>query len=82
MIRKSMLAIAAIVTISAAALAPTAASAKGFGFGGHHGFHGGWGFGGVGITVLNPTASCLQYQWVETRRGLRRVLVNACDYPY
>jgi Spy/CpxP family protein refolding chaperone len=81
MIRKTMIAIAATVALSAAALAPTAASAKGFGFGGH-GFHGGWGFRGVGITVVGPTASCMQYQWVETRRGLRRVLVDACAYPY
>jgi Spy/CpxP family protein refolding chaperone len=82
MIRNTMLAIAATVALSAAALAPTAASAKGFGFHGGHGFHGGWGFRGVGITVVGPTASCLQYQWVETRRGLRRVLVDACAYPY
>jgi len=47
MIRKSMLALAAIATVSAAALAPTSASAWGFR---HHGLFGfgfgpGWGYG-------------------------------------
>ena len=46
----------------------------------HHGFHGG--FRGIGLTVVGPSASCWQYQWVETRRGLRRILVDACAYPY
>ena len=47
MIRKSMLALAAIATLGAVALAPTSASAWGFkhhGWG-HHGFHGGCGYG-------------------------------------
>lgn len=45
MIRKSMLALAAVATVGAAALAPTSASAWGFKH--HHHFHGwhGWGWG-------------------------------------
>ena len=42
MIRKSMLALAALATLGAAALAPTSASAWGFK---HHGFGFGHGFG-------------------------------------
>ena len=78
MIRKTMLALAAIVALGAAALAPTAASAKYLG--GGHGFHGGFGWRGVGITVVDPGVSCLQYRWVETYRGLRRRLVDVCAY--
>ncbi len=44
MIRKSMLALAAIATVGAAALAPTSASAWGFKH--HHGWGHGFGFGG------------------------------------
>jgi hypothetical protein len=81
MFRKSLLAIAAAATVGAAALAPTAASAKMF----HHGHH--WhGFGGLGITIAAPVgyygysySSCYRYRWVETRWGLRRLLVNVCD---
>ena len=82
MIRKTMLAIAATVALGAAALAPTAASAKylGGGHGFHGGFHGGFGWRGVGITVVDPGVSCLQYRWVETYRGLRRRLVDVCAY--
>jgi hypothetical protein len=53
MIRKSMLALAAIATLGAAALAPTSASAWGFR---HHGFgfgHGwGWGHGYYGASYV------------------------------
>jgi hypothetical protein len=77
MLRKTLLAVAATATIGAAALAPTAASAKHFGHGYYHGFHG---FRGFGITVVNPVASCWQSRWIETRRGLRRIVVNVCDY--
>ena len=74
MIRKTMLALTATVALGAAALAPTAASAWGY----HHGFHS---FRGFGITLGAPVVtSCYQYQYVETRRGLRRMLVNVCGY--
>jgi len=62
MIRKSILALAGIAALSAAALAPTSASAWGFhggGFG-HHGWgHGGWGFGsGYGVSYIDVVPSC------------------------
>jgi len=47
MIRKSMLALAALATVGAAALAPTSASAwgyKGHGWGFGHGYGHGWGY--------------------------------------
>jgi hypothetical protein len=73
MFRKTVLAIAAVATISAAALVPTSASAKGF-----KGWWGGkyWGYG-VGLAIAAPLAysySC--WRWVETPYGLRRV--NVC----
>ena len=49
MIRKSMLALAAIATLGAAALAPTSASAWGFR---HHGFGWGWGHGYYGASYV------------------------------
>ena len=77
MFRKTMIALAATVTLGSAALAPTSASAWGFG---HHGFHGGfWRGGGFGIVVA-PTPSCLQYRWLDTYRGPRRVLVDVCAF--
>lgn len=77
MLRKTILAFAATAALGAAALLPTAAAAHG-----HHGHgHGFFGFRGVGITVVDTGyASCWRYQWVETRRGLRRILVNVCGY--
>jgi hypothetical protein len=79
MLRKTLLALAATTAIAAAALAPTSASAKGgLFFGGFHGHHG---FGGLGIAVVNPVRSCLQYRLVQTRwGGYRRVLVDVCGY--
>jgi hypothetical protein len=71
MIRNSIIAIAATLAIVAL---PSAASA-----GGHH--HGGFRFGLVGVGLVGASAiaaSCYRYQWVETRYGLRRVLVNVC----
>ena len=50
MIRKSLIALAAVATVAGAALAPTSASA----WGKHHHWHGGWGFG-VGIIDVAPT---------------------------
>ena len=52
MIRKSLIALAAIATLGTAALAPTTASAKWKGgwHGHHHGFHHGFhGYRGVGL---------------------------------
>ncbi len=55
MIRKSMLALAALATLGAAALAPTSASAwghKGFGFGFGPGWGHGWGHGYYGASYV------------------------------
>jgi hypothetical protein len=64
MIRKTFIALAATVALGAAALVPTAASAKHFGGGIHR--HGGWGhgWGYGGIYVVGPGYSdCVQ--WVR-----------------
>ena len=76
MFRKTTLALTAVLALGAAALVPTAASAKHFGHGfGFHGFR-----GGLGITILDTSASCYQYQYFRTPRGyLRPVLVNVCQ---
>jgi hypothetical protein len=72
MFRKTVLAVAAVATITAAALVPTAASAKGFKvWGGKY-----WGYG-VGLAIAAPLVygySC--WRWVDTPYGLRRV--NVC----
>jgi hypothetical protein len=72
MIRKTILAVATVAAIGAAALIPTEASAgggKGGGMGGgHHWGHGYWGGGFGGIVVIGP--SC--WRWVP---GLGRVYV-------
>jgi Spy/CpxP family protein refolding chaperone len=79
MIRKTLIALAATTAVGIAALAPTAASAKGIHFGGGWG-HGGFGFRGVGITVVDPGYNCLQTQWVKVgRRTYQKQLVNVCD---
>jgi hypothetical protein len=61
MFRKSILAIAAVATISAAALVPTTADAKSFkgGFG-----WGKWGYGvGLGIALAAPLAYGYSYNY-------------------
>ena len=78
MFRKTVFAVAAVATITAAALVPTTASAGGGGKGwggkgwGHH-----WGGYGLGIALAAPLVygySC--WRWVDTPYGLRRV--NVC----
>jgi hypothetical protein len=79
MIRKTMLALTATVAVAAAAMVPTAASAWHHHHH-HHGFHGARAFG-WGVAIAAPVvATCYQYRWVETRRGVRRMLVNVCAY--
>jgi hypothetical protein len=78
MFRNTMIALVATAALAGVALAPTAASAKHGG--GFYGFHGGHGHRGFGITVVDRSASCWQSRWVETRRGLRRILVNVYDF--
>lgn len=72
---------------AAALLVPNIAMAKG-GHGGGHGGHGG-GHGGhhghfghyrhFGGVYFAGGYTCWQYRTIETRRGLRRVLVNVCE---
>jgi len=87
MVRKFALGLVAAATISAAALAPTAASAKPFGMGGGFGggFGGGWphhhhiGIGlGVGLIGAGIASSCYVSQPVLTPFGYRYQLVNVC----
>jgi hypothetical protein len=75
MFRKTILALAATVAVGAAMLTPTTASAW------HHHHHGLRAFAfGAAVIATPVVASCYQYRWVETRRGLRRLLVNVCAY--
>jgi hypothetical protein len=79
MFRKTMLALTATVAVAAAAMVPTAASAWHHHH--HHGFHGVRAFGwGVAIAAPVVVGTCYRYRWVETRRGVRRMLVNVCAY--
>jgi hypothetical protein len=80
MFRKALLAVSALTVIGAAALAPTAASAKPW-HNGHHGWHGG------GIYVGTPYyasyggyygRSCWIKRWVDTPFGPRLKRVYVC----
>jgi hypothetical protein len=62
MIRKSMLALAAIATVAAAALAPTSASAWGFKHHHHWGHGHGLGFGFYGPGYVSYAPDCY---WVK-----------------
>ena len=87
MFRKISFAVAAAISLSAAAMSPASAG----GHGGHHGGHGGHdmhgghdGHGGhwggyrrfYGSSAYYIGGDC--YKYVETRRGLR--LLNVCAY--
>jgi hypothetical protein len=83
MFRKIAFGLVAAASISAAALAPTSASAKPFGFGG--GFGGGWGGGwhhhyglGIGLIGAGVGESCYVREPVLTPFGYRMRLVNVC----
>ncbi len=79
MLRKVTLGLIAAASLSAAALAPSAASAHGFHGGwGHHWGHGGFGFGG--IYVNTGVSDCYQQQYIQTRHGVRLRTVNVCAY--
>ena len=80
MLRKVTLGLIAATALTLAAAAP--ASAGGFHHHGHwgHGWGHGFGLGFGGIYVNTGYGSCLQQQWVETRRGLRLRTVNVCAY--
>jgi hypothetical protein len=82
MFRKLALGVIAAMSLSAAALAPSAASAHGWG-GWHGGWHGG-GFGHHSLGFVGPTfyvggdTGCYEKQIVQTRRGPRVRFVNVC----
>ena len=78
MLRKITLGLIAAASLTAAALAPSAASAHGFHHWGHGWGHGGLGFGG--IYVNTGVSDCYQQQWIQTRHGLRLRTVNVCAY--
>ncbi|QPF83574.1 hypothetical protein IC762_28310 [Bradyrhizobium genosp. L] len=72
MFRKLTLAIATAATLGAAALAPTAASAKPFFFHPHHFW------GGPGIAVGFVDSGCYATRLVLTPYGYRYRTVNVC----
>jgi hypothetical protein len=85
MLRKLTLALVAAASLSAMALAPTAASAKpwgggwGGGFGGFHHNHFGHGFG-IGFVGLGGDDGCYVTREVLTPFGYRLRTVNICGY--
>ena len=77
MLRKLILGLVAAASLSTIALAPTAASAKPFGWGG-----GGWGFhhhhfGGIGY-IGGVDEGCYVTRTVLTPFGYRLRIVNVC----
>jgi hypothetical protein len=80
MFRKLTLALVAAASLGAMALAPTAASAKPFGWGG--GFHHNhWGHGfGIGFVGVGIDDSCYVTRPVLTQFGYRYRTVNVCGY--
>ncbi|MEJ0077276.1 MAG: hypothetical protein WDO17_17925 [Alphaproteobacteria bacterium] len=82
MIRKTILALAGVAALSAAALAPTSASAWGFKGGGwgHHGWGPGFGYGVgfVGAPTYVTLASDCYYVKKITRSGFVKV-IKVCE---
>ncbi|MCC8941430.1 hypothetical protein H8A99_34590 [Bradyrhizobium sp. Arg68] len=77
MFRKVTLALATVATLGAAALAPTAASAKPFGWGFHPHHHHYWGPGfGIGVGFVD--SGCYVTRLVLTPYGYRYRTVNVC----
>jgi hypothetical protein len=75
MIRKFLIAAAALVTIGTASLTATPASAHHWGGGGFHHFHG----GGFGLRVYSGVDSCLRTRYVLNVYGeLVPRTVNIC----
>jgi hypothetical protein len=81
MSRKLTIALVAAASLSAVALIPSTAAAKGGGFGGH-GFHHGHfgGFGGVGFDAgyADDEDGCYAVRRVYTPYGYRLRTVNVC----
>jgi Spy/CpxP family protein refolding chaperone len=82
MLRKVTLGLIAAASLTAAALAPTAASAHGFHGGwGHGGWgHGGWGHGFGRLYINTGVSDCYRQQMVQTRYGLRLRTIDVCAY--
>jgi hypothetical protein len=85
MLRKLTLGLVAAATLSAMALAPSAASAKPWGGGSGGGFGGGYGyhhhFGhGFGIGFGGGDEGCYVTRPVMTPFGYRLRTVNVCEY--
>lgn len=78
MLRKLSLVAVAAASLGAAALAPSSASA----WGGHGGWHRGWGWGGPGFYIGAPVnygyGGCYVRRLVPTPWGPRWRLVNRC----
>lgn len=81
MLRKTLLALATCVTLGAAALAPTSASAY-WGGGWHNGWHGGWGYRpgfsglcGPGLWRLHGSALGLHVVWTGAALGQSLLLI-------
>ena len=73
MLRKTILALAAIAALGAAALAPTSASAHGWKFGPRFG----WGYGyGFGPTYFAPPMNCY---WVKKFTPFGVQVVKVCN---
>ena len=78
MIRKSILALAGIAALSAAALAPTSASAWGKGGWGHGWGHGhGFGFYGYGASYVDVAPSCYYVKRINRFGQVR--LIRVCE---
>ena len=75
MLRKSILALATCITLGAAALAPTAASAHWVG----GGWHGGWWHGPYVRVYAGPGyGGCMVRTWVPTPYGPQLRWINRC----
>ena len=79
MFRKSILALAGVAALSAAALAPTSASAWGFKGGwGHHHWHGGWGFyPSYGVSYVDVVPSCYYVKKINRFGQVR--MIKVCE---
>lgn len=84
MLRKLIVGLVAAASLSILALAPTAASAKPWGYGG--GWGGGWGYhhhhfgGGIAFVGGGYDEDCYVTRTVLTPFGYRRRIINVCGY--
>ena len=76
MFRKAMFALTALTVLSAAALTPTAASAKGWHH--HHGWSNSFYVGGPAYVAYTGYSTCWVKRWVDTPFGPRLQRFNVC----